>query len=154
MFNTTRMGLRKSLLAWMLVFMQFVLIGLIVLTSPLFSLKLWVICSIMLGIALGLYSIYTIRIGNFNITPDVSPHGQMVASGPYRILRHPMYTAILITIWPMVAGHFSYLRLAFAILLTLVLIVKLHIEEGYLKKAFIPYMEYTRNTYKLIPFIW
>lgn len=154
MFNTTRMGLRKSLLAWMLVFMQFVLIGLIVLTSPLFSLKLWVICSIMLGIALGLYAIYTIRIGNFNITPDVSPHGQMVASGPYRIMRHPMYTAILITIWPMVAGHFSYLRLAFAILLTLVLIVKLHIEEGYLKKAFIPYREYTRTTYKLIPFIW
>lgn len=154
MFNTTRMGRRKSYIAWLLVFLQFLLIGLIVITSPLTSLKIWVIGFILAGIALGLYSIYTIRIGNFNITPHVKPYGKLIAHGPYRIMRHPMYTAILITIWPMVAGHFSYPRLAFAILLTIVLIIKLHIEEGYLKKAFIPYLEYTRHTYKLIPFIW
>ena len=154
MFNTTRRGRGRSYLAWLLVFMQFLLIGLIVITSPLTSLKMWVIGSILAGIALGLYSIYTIRIGNFNITPLVKPFGKLIAHGPYRVMRHPMYTAILITIWPMVAGHFSYLRLAFAVLLTFVLIIKLHIEEDYLKKAFIPYLEYSRHTYKLIPFIW
>lgn len=154
MFNTTRMGKRRSYLAWILVFMQFLLIGLILLTSPVTNLKLWVIGFILAGIALGLYAIYTIRIGNFNISPHVKPHGRMVAHGPYRLMRHPMYTAILLTIWPMVAGHFSYTRLAFAIALTIVLVVKLHIEEDYLKKAFIPYREYTRKTFKLIPFIW
>ncbi len=154
MFNTTRMGKHKKYLAWLLVFLQFLLIGLIVITSPLISLKLWVMGCMLAGIALGLYSIYTIRIGNFNITPHVKPYGKMVAHGPYRLLRHPMYTAILLTIWPMVAGHFSPLRLGFAILLSLVLIIKLHIEEGYLKRAFRPYLEYTKTTYKLIPYIW
>ncbi|MBW6492641.1 MAG: hypothetical protein K0B15_15770 [Lentimicrobium sp.] len=154
MFNTSRMGKRKSYLAWILVFLQFLLIGLIVFTSPLTSLKLWVIGFILTGLALGLYSIYTIRIGNFNISPHVKPDGHMVAHGPYRLLRHPMYTAIMLTIWPMAIGHFSYIRLAFAIILTIVLIVKLHIEEEYLMQAFIPYREYSRSTYKLIPFIW
>ena len=154
MFNTTRLGKYRLYLAWMLVFLQFTLIGIIVLTSPLFNLKMWVIGFVFAGVVLGLYSIYTIRIGNFNITPHVKPHGQMVAHGPYRILRHPMYTAILLTVWPLAAGHFSYWRLGAALALTLVLAVKIQLEEGYLKQAFLPYLEYTRNTYKLIPFIW
>jgi protein-S-isoprenylcysteine O-methyltransferase Ste14 len=40
------------------------------------------------------------------------------------------------------------------ICLTLVLVVKLHLEESYLKKAFIAYLEYTRTSKKLIPFVW
>ena len=136
MFNTTRLGRRKSYLAWLLVMFQFLFIGVIVLTSPLTNLKLWVILFILLGIALGLYAIYTIRIGNFNISPHVKPDGIMIAHGPYRFIRHPMYTAILITCWPLVLGHFSYKRLLCVIGLTIVLIVKLHIEEQYLTQAF------------------
>jgi len=154
MFNTTRMGRHKSIIAWLLVLLQFLLIGLIVLTSSLAHLKLWVILFLMMGIALGLYAIYTIRIGNFNISPHVKPNGLMVAHGPYRFIRHPMYTAILLTCWPLVAGHFSYMRLSFAVVLTLVLVVKLHLEEQYLKQAFGAYFEYTRTSKKLIPYIW
>jgi protein-S-isoprenylcysteine O-methyltransferase Ste14 len=154
MFNTTRMGRHKSYLAWILVLLQFLFIGLIVILSPLMNLKLWVILFMLTGIALGLHSIYTIRIGNFNISPHVKPGGKMIAHGPYRFVRHPMYTAILITCWPMVLGHFSYLKLGFVVGLTLVLIVKLHIEEQYLKHAFPAYREYTGTSKKLIPFIW
>ncbi len=154
MFNTTRMGRRKSYLAWLLVMFQFLFIGLILVTSPLAHLKLWVIIFMLVGLALGIYAIQTIRLGNFNISPHVKPNGKLVASGPYRFVRHPMYTAILITCWPLVLGHFSYLRLAFVIGLTMVLVIKLHIEEEYLKKAFPAYLEYTRSSKKLIPFLW
>jgi protein-S-isoprenylcysteine O-methyltransferase Ste14 len=154
MFNTTRLGRRKSYLAWLLVMFQFLFIGIILLTSPLTNLKLWVILFILLGIALGLYAIYTIRIGNFNISPHVKPDGIMIAHGPYRFIRHPMYTAILVTCWPLVLGHFDYIRLICVIGLTIVLIVKLHIEEQYLTQAFGAYREYTGTSKKLIPFIW
>lgn len=154
MFNTTRMGRRKSYLAWLLVMLQFLFIGLIFITSPLMHLKLWVILVILSGIALGLYAIQTIRLGNFNISPHVKPNGKLIAHGPYRFVRHPMYTAILLTCWPLVLGHFSYLKLGFVVGLTLVLIAKLHIEEQYLTKAFAPYLEYTRTSKKLIPFIY
>lgn len=154
MFNTTRMGRRKSYLAWILVMLQFLLIGLIFITSPVTHLKPWVIAFMLLGFALGLYAIYTIRIGNFNIAPHVKPNGVMIAHGPYRLIRHPMYTAILLTCWPLVIGHFGYLRLGFAVMLSLVLIVKLHLEEQYLKNAFSAYRDYTLTSKKLIPFIW
>lgn len=154
MFNTTRLGKRNWLIAWILVGFQFLLIGLIVLTSPLLNLKSWVIVSAVIGIALGLYAIQTIRLGNFNISPYVKANGKLIAHGPYRLVRHPMYTAILVTCWPLVLGHFSYQRLAFVIGLTLVLIIKLHIEEHYLKRAFPTYLEYTRISKKLIPFIY
>ncbi len=154
MFNTTRMGKRKSYLAWLLVLLQFLFIGLIVILSPLMDLRLWVIFFMLTGVALGLYAIYIIRIGNFNISPHVKPAGKMIAHGPYRFVRHPMYTAILITCWPMVLGHFSYLKLGFIVGLTFVLVVKLHVEEQYLKRAFPAYREYTGTSKKLIPFIW
>ena len=154
MFNTTRMGLRRSLLAWLLVFLQFLFIGLILVTSPVFQLKIWVIIMILLGLAFGLWAIQTIRLGNFNISPLPKPHGIMIAHGPYHFVRHPMYTSILMVCWPLVLGHFTWLRLAMVICLTLVLVVKLHLEESYLKKAYIAYLEYTRTSKKLIPFVW
>jgi len=154
MFNTTRLGPRKTYIAWLLVFVQFLLIGLIFIGSPFTRLNHWVIAGMLAGIGLGLYAIQTIRLGNFNISPHVKPNGKMVVHGPYRLIRHPMYTAILFTCWPLVLGHFSYLRLGYIIALTIVLMVKLHIEEQYLKKAFPPYLEYTRTSYKLFPFIY
>lgn len=154
MFNTTRMGLRRSLLVWLLVSLQFLFIGLILISSPVSQLKWWVIVMILLGFAVGLWAIQTIRLGNFNISPLAKPGGIMIAHGPYQIVRHPMYTAILLVCWPLVIGHFSWLRLVLVVGLTLVLVVKLYIEESYLKKAFIAYREYTLTSKKLIPFVW
>lgn len=154
MFNTTRMGLRRSLLAWLLVSLQFLFIGLVLISSPVTLLKWWVIVMILLGIAVGSWAIQTIRLGNFNISPLLKPGGIMIAHGPYHFVRHPMYTAILLVCWPLVLGHFSWWRLGFVLALTLVLVVKLHLEESYLKKAFVAYREYTRTSKKLIPFVW
>lgn len=154
MFNTTRMGLRRSLMAWLLVILQFVFIGLILISSPYTQLKWWVIVMMILGVALGLWAIQTIRLGNFNISPLLKPGGIMIASGPYHFVRHPMYTAILLVCWPLVLGHFSWWKLGFVVALTLVLVVKLHLEESYLKKAFVAYQEYSRRSKRLIPFVW
>lgn len=154
MFNTTRMGLHRSLMAWLLVFLQFLFIGLIVVSSPITQLKWWVIVFIILGVLLGLWAIQTIRLGNFNISPLPKPGGNMIAHGPYHFIRHPMYTAILLVCWPLVIAHFSWWKLGFVVALTLVLVVKLHLEESFLKKAFAAYREYSRTSKKLIPFVW
>ncbi len=154
MFNTTRMGLRRSLLAWLLVFLQFLFIGLVLISSSYTQLTWWVIVFVILGVALGLWAIQTMRLGNFNISPLPKPGGIMIARGPYHFIRHPMYTAILLVCWPMVLGHFSWWRLGFVVALTLVLVIKLHLEESYLKKTFVAYQEYSLTSKKLIPFVW
>ncbi len=55
------------------------------------------------GIALGIWAVLVMRIGSFNITPDVKTGGKFVRRGPYRIIRHPMYAAVLLTTFARVA---------------------------------------------------
>ena len=44
----------------------------------------------------GLWALSANRLGNFNIHPTPHPQGQLVVHGPYRWIRHPMYTAVLL----------------------------------------------------------
>lgn len=154
MFNTRRMRKPNWYIAWLMVFLQFSMLGLILFTGPVLKQETWVLVLVVLGTMLGLWAIYTIRLGNFNISPLVKEHAEIVMKGPYKFIRHPMYTALLIVCWALVIGHFTTARMIYVITLTLALIVKLHLEEGYLKKAFQPYAAYTEKTKKLIPFIW
>ena len=71
----------------------------------------------MMGVFLGLLAIYVMGLGNFNIRPIVKENGVLITSGPYRIIRHPMYLAQVIAIVPLVFESFSYWRLAVLLLL-------------------------------------
>lgn len=141
-------------IAWTMVILQFSMLGILVFTGPIIPVKWWTIMLMALGAFFGLWAIYTIRLGNLSILPYVKEGGIMVAKGPYRFIRHPMYTGLILISWAMVGGHITYYRVIAAAVLTIALIVKLHLEETYLKKAFEPYSEYTRQTKKLIPFIY
>lgn len=154
MFNTRRMRTPDWYLAWSMVILQFTMLGLLVFTGPLIPGNWWAILLLMLGGFVGLWAIYTIRLGNLSASPYVKVGGYMVAKGPYRFIRHPMYTGLILVSWALVAGHFTTYRLIFALILTTALVIKLNLEEEYLKKSFEPYTDYIRKTKKLIPFIW
>ncbi len=154
MFNTRRMRTPDWYLAWSMVVLQFLMLGLIVFTGPLIPGNWWSVAIMIPGGFLGLWAIYTIRLGNLSVSPYVKDGGYMVAKGPYRFIRHPMYTGLILISWALVAGHFSTIRLIFVLILTVALVVKLHLEEEYLKKSFQPYSDYIKRTKKLIPFIW
>ena len=47
------------------------------------------------GALLGLWALSCNRPGNFNIRPTPRAGGQLVQQGPYRWIRHPMYTAVM-----------------------------------------------------------
>ena len=44
---------------------------------------------------LAVWALAANRPGNFNIRPTPRPGGALVTSGPYRWVRHPMYTSVL-----------------------------------------------------------
>lgn len=48
------------------------------------------------GLALGLWAVTADRPGNFNIRPVPRAGGQLIDRGPYRWIRHPMYSALLL----------------------------------------------------------
>lgn len=106
------------------------------------------------GIFLAILAIYVVKIRNVNVTPTVKQNSELITSGPYRIIRHPMYIAQLIAVLPLVMDYFSWDRLAAFFVLLIILLVKIKYEEKQLVAHFPEYLDYKRNTSRLIPYIY
>ena len=136
------------------VIVQFLCLGLIAVTGPWFPDNVLMLAVELLGVGLGVWAIFTMGLGNFNVTPDPLASSHLVTSGPYRLIRHPMYLALLLVTLPLIAAQFSILRAAFWLVLLVDLLVKLNYEEGLLTARLEGYREYKQNSYHLIPFIY
>jgi protein-S-isoprenylcysteine O-methyltransferase Ste14 len=80
--------------------------------------------------------------------------GGLVTRGPYRFLRHPIYTAATFFI---LAGALSYRTvesISVAIVIVLCLIMRMFLEEKLLVAAYPEYTEYARKTKRIIPFVF
>ncbi|MEI8171283.1 MAG: isoprenylcysteine carboxylmethyltransferase family protein [Rhodoferax sp.] len=148
---------KRNLLGTVLVTMQFsLLIGLLALALaralhsniPLFSLLL-----VATSLALAIWTLMHNRPGNFNIRPTPKTRGILVTSGPYRWIRHPMYTSVLLGAAALAlmstppAGWFAWSALA------LVLLVKSILEERWMREQHLAYEAYRVQTNRFIPWI-
>jgi protein-S-isoprenylcysteine O-methyltransferase Ste14 len=106
------------------------------------------------GMAIGIWALTVMGIGNMNISPLVKEGAVLVTRGPYRVIRHPMYLAVLLVIWPLIIDDFSVTRITAGFVLTLDLIIKILFEENLLKKQFAEYEAYMKTTKRLIPVIF
>jgi protein-S-isoprenylcysteine O-methyltransferase Ste14 len=106
-----------------------------------------------LGGALALAAM--LRLGP-GLTPLPYPRegGALVETGPYALVRHPIYGGVLIACigW----GFFvrGWLTLGYALLVLLFLDLKSRREEKWLAEKFPGYPAYQRRVRKLIPFIY
>jgi protein-S-isoprenylcysteine O-methyltransferase Ste14 len=92
---------------------------------------------------------------NWSAAPSVKEGHELIRGGPYRIVRHPIYTGILAAaVGTFLAGG----RVMDAVIpaaLFVVFIVKLRIEESLMMEQFPgEYPEYRRRTRALIPFLF
>lgn len=109
---------------------------------------------VFIGLAIALWGRITLG-RNWSMLPSFKEHHELIESGPYAYVRHPMYTGLLLmflgtVIWyGMLAGLiifiFSFLGTWF----------KLSQEQKMLTKHFgDSYLAYKRRVKALIPFIW
>lgn len=136
------------------VFLQFLFLGIIAFTGPIIPKNPLEILILATGIFLGLWAMGTMQIGNFNIVPDVPQNGKMVTKGPYKYIRHPMYSAVLLVALSLVLNHFTLLRMIFWIVLLTDLILKIAYEEKLLSQHYREYSQYQQRTRRLFPFIY
>jgi protein-S-isoprenylcysteine O-methyltransferase Ste14 len=107
-----------------------------------------------MAIVLGVWTLGVNRWGNFNIRPELRSGARLVTGGPYRWIRHPMYTSVLLGIGAVVYVDPRPWRIVLLAALLVVLMVKAGREEEYLRAAFPEYTAYASRTWRLVPFIY
>ncbi len=91
---------------------------------------------------------------NWSATPSIKEGHELVASGPYRFVRHPIYTGIILALLGSALTN-SVIWVAFFIIFTINFIARIPIEERYMLQLFPgEYPEYKKRTKALIPFVW
>jgi len=86
---------------------------------------------------------------------EVEKGQKVITTGPYAVVRHPMYLASLILYGfsPLALG--SYWAMLLVVLLTALLITRIKGEERELLENLEGYEEYVKKTkYRLVPGIW
>jgi protein-S-isoprenylcysteine O-methyltransferase Ste14 len=145
---------RDTFKAYILVTVQVISLTLIVVTGRLFARNILPLIIEIAGIVLGVWALFVMGWHNLNVTPLVRKDARLVTRGPYAFIRHPMYSSLLFTVWPLIIDQFSLLRLTVALILTVDLLTKLVYEERLLKKHFAGYDDYMKKTQRLIPFVF
>jgi protein-S-isoprenylcysteine O-methyltransferase Ste14 len=109
---------------------------------------------LLLGGALALGGL--VRLGS-NLTPLPYPRdcSNLVESGPYAFVRHPIYSGIFLGVVGWALFVHGWLTLVYAAIAFVFVDVKSRREEKWLLEKFgQPYADYRRRVHKLIPWVY
>jgi protein-S-isoprenylcysteine O-methyltransferase Ste14 len=86
---------------------------------------------------------------------EVVPGQRAVTTGPYRIVRHPMYSGALLLLAATPVALGSWWAEWFLVPLATAIVVRLMLEERYLEERLAGYREYMQATrWRLVPRVW
>jgi protein-S-isoprenylcysteine O-methyltransferase Ste14 len=140
----------NSPLPLLVVIAAIVLLGV---TGNLFSSLPLVIAVQVAAVVLNVWARISFQRGTFRVTAAPGA-ASIITRGPYRLIRHPMYSAALVFIWAGVASHLSVLTISVGVVVTAVVIVRVIVEERLLRAKYPEYPDYSRSTKALIPFVF
>ena len=100
-----------------------------------------------------------IRVININdylfTTIKVEKNQKLIQNGPYKYVRHPMYSAISLVYLSLFLTLGSVLSILFSASFIFVLKLRIQDEEKILNNNLEGYKEYSKKVkYKVIPYIW
>jgi protein-S-isoprenylcysteine O-methyltransferase Ste14 len=145
---------RRPLKPLLYVLMQFFLVGWIFLMGPLIPDGRFPFSIFLSGVVLGGWAIITMTFGNLNVLPTVREDAVLVLNGPYRVIRHPMYTSLLLITAGEVLNDLTAMRSLVWLLLVATLVAKLVFEEKLLAERFAEYSRYQQRSWRLLPFLY
>jgi protein-S-isoprenylcysteine O-methyltransferase Ste14 len=101
-----------------------------------------------------LWAFFAMRGNRWGIFPEAEHLTELVEKGPFRLVRHPMYSAALLLLLLWVIYDFTVLRLMVWLVLAADLTLKTFYEEKHLTKRFPNYPDYQKRTKRLVPWVF
>lgn len=138
---------------WVFVIIQFLCILFLIIYQPIFELSVYSYIRVF-SILLALWAVVESRKGKLGILPKVLNGSSLITTGPYKLIRHPMYTSLLIFFSAGLIQKPTILNSIVYAILFLTLMLKVEYEESLLIKAYSEYKEYKNKSHRLIPFIY
>jgi protein-S-isoprenylcysteine O-methyltransferase Ste14 len=108
-------------------------------------------------VALGLLAVFRVFKENTftSATIEVGAEQWVISTGPYALVRHPMYAGALVMLLGVPLALGSWWGLLVVVVMAAVIVGRLLDEETYLAKNLPGYPEYQRQVrYRLLPLVW
>lgn len=88
---------------------------------------------------------------SFSIVPQAR---SLVRTGPYALVRNPLYLAEEIAILGVVLQYYSVLTLLLFLVHGVLQVWRIYYEEKLLRSTFADYDDYAKSTFRMVPYIW
>jgi len=128
------------------------LVGLVFMHA-LFSRSPAVVAVQVAAVALMIWARLALGRRSFHPAADVAG-GELVTTGPYRFIRHPIYTAACVFCWAGVLANFALMPLAAGVLLLSGAVIRIFAEERLLIDRCPGYRAYARGTKRMVPYLF
>jgi protein-S-isoprenylcysteine O-methyltransferase Ste14 len=107
----------------------------------------------VIAVGLMIWARLTFGRRSFHMSANPTPGG-LITSGPYRFIRHPIYTAILLFLWPGALSQGGVIDWVLAGIATIGIGFRIYAEESLVVVEYPEYVDYAKRTKRIIPFIW
>ena len=121
-------------------------------TDDLFSSSVIAIAAQLLAVAVTVWARRSFPRNSFRV--DATPSAEtVIRRGPYRLIRHPMYSAALLFIWAAVLSHLSLWSITIGTVVTIIVALRVVFEERFLRNRYPEYAAYAKVTKAILPFL-
>ncbi|MHB9150987.1 MAG: methyltransferase family protein [Thermoleophilia bacterium] len=105
------------------------------------------------GATLSIWGVFALGT-NLSVLPHPKEGSRFVASGPYRFVRNPIYSGLILGSFGLALILHSWLSLVYALALLILFDLKTRREERWLRERYPGYADYQRRVEKLLPWVW
>ena len=138
-----------------LTIVQYVTLTAIMYRSTWISTNIPLMITQIIGFIVAAWAILEMNKSKLNIAPTPRKNSSLITSGPYKLVRHPMYLSLILTLTPAMISYYNQTTIIIFAIFSVNLIFKMLFEEGLLKNFFgNDYKEYMKHSWRLFPFVF
>jgi protein-S-isoprenylcysteine O-methyltransferase Ste14 len=107
----------------------------------------------LLAVLLLLWARATFGRRSFHLAGNPT-EGGLVTSGPYRYIRHPIYTSICLFVWAGIAGRWTGSAILCGVLVLAGAVARIMCEEKLVTQRYPEYSTYATRTWRMVPYVY